>query len=101
MFLDRDKNVPIAFPGRTWILLAAVSFVSMLSFVGGWKYGIKYQGLAYVRQCLLISVVLGVSSAALCVVAWKSRHVVANVLAHAFLFYWAATYACPYLGELP
>jgi hypothetical protein len=77
-----------------------VSFLSFLGFVAGWDYGLEYQGFDHTLKCALISAGLVLTSTALLgIAAWTNRFHV-NVLGHAVLFYWIASYAFPYLGEL-
>jgi hypothetical protein len=86
---------------RTWALLIMVALLSFLAFVGGWDYGLAYQGVDFTRQRAWISAGLAITSAFLCGIAARTKDFHVNVLAHTALFYWTASYAFPYLGELP
>ena len=95
-----EESSPVApMPIRTWVLLALVLLFSLVGFVCGWKYGVQYQGIDYARQCAVISTGLATVSVVLSAVAARTKEFFVNVLAHATLFYWIATYAFPYLGE--
>jgi hypothetical protein len=77
-----------------WIL-------SALWFGLGTRYGLQYQGVAYVAFGLFLNV------AALAVIIWaarrgrRRREFGADLVFTLVLVVWACTYGFPYLGELP
>jgi hypothetical protein len=84
------------------ILLYAISVVaSIVWFVGGWRYGLEYQGLAYNISTALLSAVLAVLTGVLILRSRKAPSFTLNLIVHFVLFAWLITYAFPYLGELP
>lgn len=96
---NTESSIPM--PIRTWALLLVVSLLSLLNFVAGWEYGLQYQGIDHTRKCALISAGLALTSSTLLGIAARTKDFHLNVLGHAALFYWIASYAFPYLGELP
>jgi hypothetical protein len=100
IFLFNNGTSIIPMPVRTWILVLGLSLSSVAWFLAGWEFGVRHHGGSFVCQCAWISVGLGTASIVLCAIAAWSKNVFANLLAHAILFYWAASYAFPYLWEL-
>jgi hypothetical protein len=91
-------------PSFSWLaaLLLSISIIaSLATFIGGWNYGVQYQGRRFVLICAWISAIF---AAALCVIfalCWR-KHTNLGSLAFYFLFYaWLSTYAFPYMGEGP
>ena len=101
LLLLKNTVSPAPMPIRSWVLFVVVSLLSFLGFVAGWEYGVEYEGLDYTRNCALISAGLALTSAALFGIAAWTKHFHVNLLAHTALFYWIASYAFPYLGEVP
>jgi hypothetical protein len=90
-----------AVPNRSYALWFVVATLSAIWSLGGWHYGVRYEGLEYTAFCTLFSVAL------LCLSAfalWRARTVpsFSNALVfQTLLFLWLASDAFPYLGELP
>ena len=101
LFYMEVSRPQMPFPIRTWVLLIAVAVLSLLGFVAGWKYGLEYQGAHFTQSCAAISAALALTAAVLAAIAAKTENYYVNVLAHVVVFYWSASYAFPYLGELP
>jgi hypothetical protein len=88
-------------PRRSWLLLIMLSALSIVYFVGSWRYGNQYQGHGYT---VAICAVNGVWLVILWAILYRSARLSsfhANLFFHAALFSWLAWYAFPYLGELP
>lgn len=88
-------------PRRTVILLAITMGLSISYFVASWDYGLRYQGMTYNVVCALVSALFVVSCA---LVLWRARRHPSfdkSLLLHTLVFAWLASYAFPYLGELP
>ena len=88
-------------PRRSVVLFAGSFLLSIAIFVGGWRYGLKYQGTSYVYWCLLLSIGCTIALVSLLIWNWCSPRVATSVLFHFVLFGWVCTYAMPYLGETP
>jgi hypothetical protein len=88
-------------PKRSWLLLTALSILSIMYFVGTWKNGVAYQGRTYtIAVCAANFLWL----AGLWDILYSSMRLYsfrANLSFHAALFAWLAWNAFPYLGELP
>jgi hypothetical protein len=88
-------------PARSWVLLIALTALSVVYFVASWKYGYQYQGR---QHTVVICAINGVWLLALWAMLYRSAKTSsfsANLLFHGALFAWLAWYAFPYLGELP
>lgn len=88
-------------PKQSLMLLMIATPLSVMWFVGSWKYGLEYQGAQYTHA---ISVMNGVWLAALWITLaslWHRESFTGNLLFHWLLFAWLGWYAFPYLGELP
>ena len=88
-------------PRRSYALLTVATVLSVIYFVGSWKWGLQYQGVAYTR------LVCGVNFAWIVLLffgfarAWQRKPSFKfSLLLHWMLFAWLAWYAFPYLGEL-
>jgi hypothetical protein len=89
-------------PKRSYALLAIATALSACWFVGGWKYGLEYEGASYTRSVCFINILWLGSLWVQFLLKWKSApSFTTNLLLHWFLFAWLAWYAFPYLGELP
>jgi hypothetical protein len=88
-------------PARTIVLIAAATVLSVLAFVTGWQYAVRYQGYRYAVICLIASGLLLVA----CVISiWSARRnpsFRASLASHTLLFVWLGSYALPYMGETP
>jgi hypothetical protein len=85
--------------GAVGLIVAAVA--SFVWFIGGWRYGLQYQGKPYVVSCLAISVAMLGLLSTLLILARRSPTWHYRLGFHFLLFGWLTTYAFPYLGELP
>jgi hypothetical protein len=88
-------------PIRSYVLWVAVTILSGTWIVAGWHYGLEYEGLEYTASCALFSVALSSLSA---FALWRARTAPSFSSALVFqtlLFLWLASYALPYLGEIP
>ena len=89
-------------PKRSYILLLVATVLSVIWFVSGWNYGLKYQGARYTHMIFNLNVAwigcLGVlfTRASRVGTSFKT-----NLFLHWMLFAWLAWFAFPYLGELP
>lgn len=88
-------------PARSLALLTILTALSVLWFMGNWKFGLEYQGPQFTRGVCAANVgwlfVLWVAI----VFAYRRPSFFNNLLAHWLLFVWLSWYAFPYLGELP
>ena len=88
-------------PKRSFVLLIVATALSVIWFVGGWKYGLEYQGRQHTYT------ICAINSAWLLVLwikfirRWRGVSFAENLWLHWMLFAWLAWYAFPYLGELP
>jgi hypothetical protein len=92
-----NTHIPI----RTLVLFFLSVALSLLGFVGSWDFGLKYQGAAYTVSCAIFSVALFTTCGALLWYARKRPTYWVSLSGHTLLFVWLATYAFPYLGEMP
>lgn len=70
-------------------------------FVGGWGYGVKYQGQGYV---LLFSTLNILATACMLRLIWllkRNPQVGKKMLLMCFTWFWVAWIAFPWLGEVP
>jgi hypothetical protein len=88
-------------PQRSLVLFVVLGLLSILSFVAGWDFGVRYQGADYVNWSLGLAVA-GVVVLIL-LLLWNQRAPTWTISAlfHFALFAWLCTYAMPYLGEMP
>jgi hypothetical protein len=97
--LFKGSNI---FPKRTYVLFTAVAVLNAICFIGGWKFGLEYQGARYTYAVCAINVAW---TAGLGMLLWRCRRITMsftyNLVVHWLLFAWLAWYAFPYLGELP
>lgn len=88
-------------PKRSLALLMIATPLTVIWFVGSWKYGLQYQGRQYTH---VICVTNAVWLAALWITLasrWHRDSFAGNLLFHWLLLAWLGWYAFPYLGELP
>jgi hypothetical protein len=89
-------------PKRSYVLLATATVLSVIWFVGGWKYGLQFQGAHYTYAVCFANIAWLVFLWAMFGRSWKRESSFkTNLLLHWILFAWLAWYAFPYLGELP
>lgn len=88
-------------PWRSLILFAVSAALSVAWFVGGWKYGLKYEGPTFVYGALTLNIVAAVLLTVLFVHNRKLPAFATSAVFHFLLFSWLCTYAIPYLGETP
>jgi hypothetical protein len=89
-------------PKRTSVLLAVLTVLSVAWFVGGWKFGMEYQGAKYTYTVCILNVV-SICFLGLVFVGNRRKELSfsVNLLLHWILFAWLAWYAFPFLGEMP
>lgn len=89
-------------PKRTYLLFVFATVLSVIWFIGGWKYGLQYQGPTYTHLICALNVAW---IAGLGVLLFRLRKLdpsfASNLAFHLLLFTWLGWYAFPYLGELP
>jgi hypothetical protein len=88
-------------PIRSVFLFAISVVISAEEFVGGWGYGLRYQGFKYTITTALLSTALAIFTGILILRLRRAPSFALNLLTHFVLFAWLITYAFPYLGELP
>jgi hypothetical protein len=89
-------------PRRSYVLLAFATVLSVLWFVSGWNYGLKYQGAQFTHVVCIVNIAWISLLWAIFVRAWKVGSTFkTNLFLHWMLFAWLAWCAFPYLGELP
>ena len=96
--LFRGKAV---IPFKSSVLLGILTIFTPIWFVGGWEFGVRYQGVRHtVSMACLNALILGA--------AWyllrqgrKAPSFWASLRFHAALFGWLAWAALPHLGEFP
>lgn len=89
------------FPMRSIVLFVTLVVLSAAAFVGGWDYGVKYQGFNYTLTCLLISLLLAAACGVAVWLARKAPSFSRSLAAQFLIFAWLVSYAFPYLGETP
>jgi hypothetical protein len=89
-------------PKRTHWLLGILISLSLAWFVGGWQWGVQYEGIRFVRIVAIVNAFWAVLFVVL-FAFFRNRKpsFKINLLLHWLLFAWLAWYAFPYLGELP
>ena len=88
-------------PAWSIALWAVVVCLSVLWFVGGWSYGLKYQGQLHTVEILVLNVVVSGVTTSVVVANLRKPARTSNILFHGCLFCWLAWCAFPWLGELP
>jgi hypothetical protein len=92
----------VKIPKRSYVLLIVLILLSIADFVGGWKWGLEYQGPQFTHAVLAINLVWIVFLISAFLASLKSQpRYRLNVFLHWILFAWLAWYAFPYMGELP
>jgi len=88
-------------PIPSLLLFGLVCVLSLVAFIGGWGYGIQYQGFTYTVILAAINVILAVSVAAILLRHRAAPSQRRSLAFHGMLFLWLAWFAFPWLGELP
>jgi hypothetical protein len=89
-------------PKRTYFLFVTTILLSIIWFVGGWKYGLEYRGSSFTYSVCVVNALWIALLCLLFIRSWKRNSSFPSSLAlHWALFVWLAWYAFPYLGELP
>jgi hypothetical protein len=71
-------------------------------FVGGWRWGLQYQGIQHLRFVCIANIAWVLLLGFVFVSNWKSSpSFKRSLFLHWILFVWLAWYAFPYVGELP
>lgn len=99
-FTARPEGSSLAFPKRTWALLAALAAGSVAWYVAGWNLGVTYEGFRYTAFCAGVSAVYFALSFVTATIATRRRNANANIASHFFIFAWLSTYAFPWFGEV-
>jgi uncharacterized membrane protein YtjA (UPF0391 family) len=95
--LKRAENVP----RRSLIGLPMLSALTIMWFLSGWQYGLKYQTRAYVISVALFNAAALMVAWGLLAFARKRRSFKTTLLMHSFVVAWLVWIAFPWLGELP
>ncbi len=83
-------------PKRTYFLFAGIIVLSIIWFVGGWKFGLQYQGPRFIYSVCAINVLWISLLGLLFIRSWKRNPSFPSSLAlHWLLFAWLAWYAFP------
>ncbi len=89
-------------PKKSRVLLMVLAVLSVVWFVGGWQFGMEYQGAEYTYTVCILNVVSIGFLAFVFVSKWgKESSFGINLVLHWILFAWLAWIAFPYLGEMP
>jgi hypothetical protein len=89
-------------PKRTYVLFLIMAVMSVIWFIGSWKYGLQYQGPTYTHLICALNVAWLAGLGVFLFLRRKSDPSFASNLAfHLLFFAWLGWYAFPYLGELP
>ncbi|HKR96884.1 MAG TPA: hypothetical protein VJW55_16020 [Candidatus Angelobacter sp.] len=89
------------FPIRSLVLLAILTVLTPIYFVGSWSLGLHYQGPKFTYGTCAANIAWLLALWAIFILARSKASFSVNLLAHFLLFTWLAWYAFPYLGELP
>jgi len=88
-------------PKRSWILLAVLTVLTAVYFVGSWNCGLKYQGRRFTYSICALNAGWLVLLWTAFILRGNTPSFVRNLALHWLLFAWLGWYAFPYLGELP
>jgi hypothetical protein len=88
-------------PKRSWVLLAVLTVLTAVYFVGSWNYGLEYQGRRFTYYICALNAGGLVFLWTAFMVRGNTPSFVRNLILHWLLFAWLGWYAFPYLGELP
>ncbi len=86
-------------PLRSVILMVIVAVITILSFIFGWKYGVKYEGFMDTVGLAAINFSLATILVAILVLYKMSTSYVLSIAFHATLYFWMACFAMPLLGN--
>jgi hypothetical protein len=89
------------YPEAPWILLAVLTVLTAVYFVGSWNYGLKYQGRRFTYSICALNAGWLVLLWTAFILRGNTPSFVRNLALHWLLFAWLGWYAFPYLGELP
>ena len=92
---------PTTFPKRALWAFLIVAFASVFWFIGGYDYGVRWEGFVYTRMMIRLDVMSAALVGASLIFAWRVRSFVSVLIANFLIFAWALTYAFPSLGEMP
>jgi len=87
-------------PKRSYVLAIILTVLSVLYFIGGWRYGVKYEGIEYTQNVCFVNVFWVGVLAAEFVLAGARPSFQRNLTVHWLFFAWLGWYAFPWLGEL-
>jgi hypothetical protein len=91
-------------PRISWWTVGALAFVQGLngvSLVGGFSYGVEYQGRAHTIAVCMINVGLLIAVALVGILCWRRPKFLMALAFHWLAWFWLTVYSFPYLGELP
>jgi hypothetical protein len=91
----------VELPIRSIVLLIVTLLLSAVWLVLGYRYGIEYQGTAYVAGVTAISIGFWAALIVFAFIARRRPNTRHNLGFHITMFGWFAWYVFPYLGELP
>jgi hypothetical protein len=86
-------------PKRTKIFSMLLVLLSLFSLVGGWLYGIEYQGYTHTVLMILFNLCFWTLLFILALKNARTTSYKTNFLFHSTLFIWLAWVAFPWLGE--
>lgn len=88
---------------RWWSICgyAVLVALSALWYFGGWSYGLEYQGKSYVVAVSTINAISTIALTGLLILNRLRAGFPTNLAFHVLVGCWLASYAFPYLGELP
>jgi cytochrome bd-type quinol oxidase subunit 2 len=88
-------------PRRTYFLLAILFVLNLVWIVCGWRLGVQYEGVEYMRAVCFVSLIWATFLVYyLARTKRRGSTFAANLFLHWALFAWLGWYAFPYLGEL-
>ena len=88
-------------PKRTYWLLGITILLNLAWFAVGWKDGVQFEGIRFMRIVGTVNAVWAALLLALFSAFKKGGSFHKNLFLHWMLFVWLVWYAFPYLGELP
>lgn len=88
-------------PQRSLALLMLLTVLTIVDFIIEWRDGVVYQGARFTYGVCAANVIWLVVLWIAFVRGFRRSSFFNNLLAHWLLFAWLASFAFPYLGELP
>ncbi len=89
----------VQFTTRTWLGLLCLLALSVYWYLGGWVFGMRWQGRTYTVGCAIIGAFLFMTVVAAGMIGrWASAPAVA-LFGRWVALVWVVTYAYPWLGE--